>query len=172
MENSGKWNTSRLQDLEYSGDLSLWFCAFFPCWGSYTGVKRHPSIGYVTFTRVYIVFCDSLPEPSLCRGGPEHMCFQFPKRCCFSVRPPAAAQCVFVLKIWAWFSTTACTSLGPPCWESSVTHASYTYMLTQGLGKKCLFVFVCSFSPLLWRPWEGVKCGIFNYFVVSGTIQC
>jgi hypothetical protein len=125
---------------------------FLQC--SYSGQKKCLSIDSVTIPNVYILRCSLFPEQSFCREGQLHMCLQFLKWCCFSVRPPAAAQCVFVLEIWAWFSTTARTGLWSPCWEPSLTYACIYLHAAYVLMKKCLLGFVCPFSHLPWRPWR------------------
>lgn len=107
-----------------------------------------------TVVESYSVLRVLLLEPSFCRGGGRlHTCLQFLKWHCFSVRPPAAAQCVFVLEIWAWFSTTACTGLWSPCWEPSLTEAGIHIHTAYGLTEKYVLAFVCSFSHLPWRLW-------------------
>lgn len=107
----------------------------------------------ITVAEHYILCCVLLPEPSFCREGQLHMCLWFLKWYCFSVRPPAAAQYVFVLEIWAWFSTTACTSLWSPCWEPSLLETHIYIQAARVRIGKYLLAFVCSFPHLPRRPW-------------------
>lgn len=68
-------------------------------------IQGHPLITWLSqwFMLCTINYCQN--HPSVACVPPVR------KWCCFSVVPPAATQCVFVLEIWAWFSCTACSGL-------------------------------------------------------------
>lgn len=144
-----KLKSHQTPDLKYSGRLFL------------AGVHLQGKRGtcpWITWLLLRFIFCTviSCQNHPLWRGALIARCLRFLKRCCFSVRPPAAAQCVFVLEIWAWFSTTAAQAVVPLL--RVITYLRlYTHAYT-GPIEKYLLGFLYSLFHLPWRPWAWETC--------------
>ena len=127
----------------------------------------------ITWLLLGFIFCTviSCQNHPLRRGALIARCLQFLKWYCFSVRLPAAAQYVFVLEIWAWFSTTAAQA-AVPLLRVITCLCLYTHAYTGPIEKYLLgFLYSLFYRP--WRPWawENVSSWIILSFLVRFSVK-